>query len=330
MSQESLVSVIICIYQGERFLLQTIEAVLAQTHQRWEIIAVDDGSTDASAEIVRQFRDSRIRMISQNNAGAASALAAGIAIAKGEYLALLDQDDLWDEESLALHVRCLDVHAEIDLTFSWFRVIDDRGHKLSLHSPRYRGTADFETLFQDFVIAATSNVVVRRAAMLHAGTPDPSFPSLYDLDLCLRIALLRPGNVMAIPQELMFYRRHGNQISHNLSVLRKEWARLVAKFEQLRPLSAEVKRHAESNMHRYFARIAYEDGQYGVSMRLLGQGFRFAPLFFLADRRNWVTITAALAGMILPASIHRRLQQLAGLRVGADSSTSADSRKARK
>jgi len=164
MSREALVSVIICIYGGERFLRQTLESALAQTYRHWEIIAVDDGSPDRSVDIVRQFGDSRIRLLRQANAGAASALGAGIGAANGEYVALLDQDDLWDRESLGHHVRCLDSQSEIDLTFSWFRVVDDQGRDFGMHSPRYRGTADFDTLLQDFVIAASSNVVARRAA----------------------------------------------------------------------------------------------------------------------------------------------------------------------
>ncbi len=324
MSREALVSVIICIYGGERFLRQTLESALAQTYRHWEIIAVDDGSPDRSVDIVRQFGDSRIRLLRQANAGAASALAAGIGAASGEYVALLDQDDLWDRESLGHHVRCLDSQPGIDLTFSWFRMVDDQGRDLRARTPRHRGAADFETLLQDNVIGASSNVVARRAAILQAGGPDLSLPRLYDIDLCLRIALLRPGNVMAIPRELMFYRRHPNQMTRNLPALRSEWARLLVKLDRIRPLLvAAVKRHAESNTHRYFAFLAYESGQYRTSMRLLGQGFRFAPAFFLADRRTWLVLAAASAGVFLPDRIRLRLKRLVGLRTGTHPTSSA-------
>lgn len=205
MNRETLVTVIICIYGGERFLRQTLESALAQTYRNWEIIAVDDGSPDHSVDIVRQFRDSRIRLLRQANAGAASALAAGSGAAKGEFVALLDQDDLWDRESLSHHVSCLESQPGIDLTFSWFRIVDDLGREFGMHSPRYRGTADFDTLVQDFVIAASSNVVIRRAAILQAGAPDPSFPvsttSTYACELpCCVPAMYwpSPGNSCSI------------------------------------------------------------------------------------------------------------------------------------
>jgi len=315
MSGEALVSVIICIYGGERFLRQTLESALAQTYRNWEIIAVDDGSPDHSVDIVRQFRDSRIRLLRQANAGAGSALAAGIGAANGEYVALLDQDDLWDRESLSHHVSCLESQSKIDLTFSWFRIVDDHGREFAVHGPRYRGTADFHILLQDFVIGASSNVVARRSAILQSGGPDPSLPRLYDMDLCLRIAMLRPGNVLAIRRELMSYRRHPNQITSDLPGLQDEWANLLVKLDRISALPVAVRRHAESNMQRYFARLAYESGQYRTGVRLLGQGFRFAPVFFLTDRRNWMVLAATSAGVFLPKWVHRRLERLFGLRV---------------
>lgn len=92
-----------------------------------------------------------------------------------------------------------------------------------------------------------------------------------------------------------------------------EWARLLIKLGGMVPLPIAVRRHAESNMHRYFARLAYESGRYRTSMRLLGRGLWFAPAFFLADRRNWLVLAAASAGVFLPKWVRRRLERLFGL-----------------
>jgi glycosyltransferase involved in cell wall biosynthesis len=90
------VSVIIPVYNAEKFLSETIESVIAQTYPDWEIIAVDDGSTDRSLEILRKYEQrlpSKIHVITQRNSGVSIARNNAIAIAKGEYIAFLDHDD---------------------------------------------------------------------------------------------------------------------------------------------------------------------------------------------------------------------------------------------
>ncbi|MBN2787140.1 MAG: glycosyltransferase family 2 protein [Paludibacteraceae bacterium] len=106
--QNKLVSIITPVYNGSKFISQTIDSVLMQTYEEWEMIIIDDGSTDNSSEIVLKYtqKDSRIRLLSQKNAGSAAARNNGIREAGGRYIALLDADDLWEpfflEEQLAL------------------------------------------------------------------------------------------------------------------------------------------------------------------------------------------------------------------------------------
>ena len=310
-----LVSVLICLYNGERFLAGTIDSALAQTHRDFELIVVDDGSTDGSLAVLNSYADPRLRVIRQPNSGAAAALRAGLQVARGVYIAPLDQDDLWEAGNLAAHVGELESRPGTALTFSWFRVIDDQGRDIGISSSRYRGTIDFEDLLRDFVIGATSNVVLRRTAIDRAGGVDSSLPGMYDLDLCLRIALLEPGNVAAIPCHLMRYRRHAGQLSRNLAALKLEWAQVLDKLRQLAPREvARVEKRARSNMSRYFARLAFEGARYAVGLQLLSEGCRCAPAAFIADRRNWLTGAACLSGLLAPARLHRRLEGLAGLR----------------
>lgn len=310
-----LVSVVICVYNGQRFLAGALDSALSQTHRDFELIVVDDGSTDGSLAVLDSYSDPRLRVIRQPNRGAAGALSAGIQTARGTYIALLDQDDLWEPASLTAHVEVLESQPGIALTFSWFRVIDELGREIGIHSSHYRGTIDFGDLLRDFVIGATSNVVMRRSAIDQAGGVDASLPRLYDLDLCLRIALLAPGNVASIPRDLMRYRRHASQISRHLEALKLEWARALEKLRGLAPREvAQVEKRARSNMSRYFARLAFEDGRYRNGLQLLSEGFRYAPAAFVVDRRNWLTGAACLSGLLAPAQFHRRLERLAGLR----------------
>lgn len=108
MSNNVRVSVILPVYGVEKYIQQTIQSVLDQTYQNFEIIVVDDESPDKSVEICQGFDDSRITIIHQKNRGLAGARNTGIRHAKGDYLAFLDGDDLWHPEKLEKHVYHLE------------------------------------------------------------------------------------------------------------------------------------------------------------------------------------------------------------------------------
>ena len=128
---EGLVSVITPCYNGERFLAKTIESVMGQTLANWEMIIVDDGSTDRSAQIVGSYadRDARIRLITQPNAGTASARNAGITLARGRFIALLDADDLWDPAFLEKQLEYMQRMNAICVC-SAYRRIDENGKEI--------------------------------------------------------------------------------------------------------------------------------------------------------------------------------------------------------
>ena len=105
---ETLVTVIMPVYNAERYMRQSIESILAQTYQNWKLLMVDDGSTDSSADIMQEYcdRDSRVQTIpSTGNEGVASARNKGIIAAEGEYIAFLDSDDLWKPQKLETQIN---------------------------------------------------------------------------------------------------------------------------------------------------------------------------------------------------------------------------------
>lgn len=310
-----LVSIVVCVFNGVEFLDEVVETVLAQSWTDWELIFVDDGSSDGSAQLIRRHSDPRIRLLAQPNRGASSALAVGIEAARGEFVALLDQDDIWEPAKLEAHLNRMRERPDLDLTFSWFVYVDERGKDLGIRSIRYRGAIDFTGLLADFVIGATSNVVVRKEAVCRVGGVDVTIPRLYDVDLFLRIALLRSGNIEAVPRDLMRYRRHGEQLSRDFQLLVNEWESFLAKMRRLAP--KEVSRAegtARCSINRYFARLAYEQRNYPEAVRFVGRGFRSSPLVFVLDVRNWLTAAACWSGALLPGSLHSRLERMAGLR----------------
>jgi hypothetical protein len=194
-------------------------------------------------------------------------------------------------------------------------MIDQNGKELGLRSRRQRGTIQFSSLLADFVIGATSNIVVRRASLETAGGIDRTFPRLYDLDFSLRVAALSTGNILAIPRDLMLYRRHGDQLTRDPRALEPEWERLLGKLGKLDPHEfARIEDLARSNMKRYFACLAYENSRYREAMQLLQEGFAVAPVRFLIDSRNWLATFACISGALLPSLGHTLLERIVGLR----------------
>jgi glycosyltransferase involved in cell wall biosynthesis len=129
--KDTQVSIITPCYNGEKYIGETIESVIAQTYSDWEMIIVDDGSKDKSAEVVQEFveRDSRITLVQQANAGSAAARNNGIRRAEGRYIALLDADDLWDSNFLEEQLKLM---KEKDATcvYSSYRCIDENSNEI--------------------------------------------------------------------------------------------------------------------------------------------------------------------------------------------------------
>lgn len=124
--KSGLVSIITPCYNGAKYIRETIESVVNQTYSNWEMIIVDDGSKDNSAEIVRQFetKDKRVRLIQQKNAGSAAARNNGIQQAEGQYICLLDADDIWLPEFLEHQIKFMNAHHAICVACSYGHIND--------------------------------------------------------------------------------------------------------------------------------------------------------------------------------------------------------------
>ncbi len=128
---DNLVSIITPCYNGSKFISQTIDSVLAQTYPHWEMIIVDDGSKDNSAEIIREYtqKDQRIKLIQQPNGGSANARNNGIRNAQGRYIALLDADDLWEPAFLEKQLALMHEHG-VSLVYGSYRLIDENSQEI--------------------------------------------------------------------------------------------------------------------------------------------------------------------------------------------------------
>ncbi len=134
-SKPGLVSVVLPVYNGERYLREALDSVLAQTYRNWELILVDDGSTDRTAAIAGEYeeRDSRITLVSQENQKLPRALNRGFSLAKGEFYTWISADNRYLPEFLETMVEELKAHPRADMVFGNQYLIDDKGERITGH-----------------------------------------------------------------------------------------------------------------------------------------------------------------------------------------------------
>jgi len=209
-----LVSVIMPVYRGERFIAAAIESVLAQAYRDFEIVIVNDGSPDESARIISQFLPHpQIRYIEQQNAGVAAARNAGVAHANGAFIGLLDQDDLWLPNKLARQVSYLYSHPEIGLVHTRVKCIDGDGAPRSCAGAigvyPYEGLCAGRLLLGNVIAPVT--VLLRSECIDDVGTFDQRFAPADDWELWMRIARRHP--IGFIDEETACYRFHGENVS---------------------------------------------------------------------------------------------------------------------
>jgi glycosyltransferase involved in cell wall biosynthesis len=205
------VSVIIPTYNRASLVGAAIESVLDQGYPNLELLVIDDGSTDDTAEVVERFGTS-VRYVRQANAGAASARNRGIELAGGELAAFLDSDDLFLPGKLKEQVQCFQQQPALVLVYCWFSIVDEHGRRRLGRRCRLSGFVARELLAQSMKgPLATPTVMVRRSALLEAGGFDESMALSEDTDLWCRLARLGP--IGLIPEVLVQVRRHGGNLS---------------------------------------------------------------------------------------------------------------------
>ena len=203
-----LVSVIVPVYNGERYLAATLESVLAQDYRPLELLVVDDGSTDGSAAVARSFPGARL--VQQRNAGAATARNTGIAESRGDLLAFLDSDDLWLPRKLSLQVGYLVSHPETGFVLTRQRIVLEPG----LPKPAWLKP---ELLANDSVGYLPSTLLVRRNVFAKIGLFNPQFVPSEDAEWFFRAR--DAGVPMGVVEEVLLEKRvHSANLSHGTAV----------------------------------------------------------------------------------------------------------------
>lgn len=208
------VSVIVPAYNQAAYLAEALQSVLAQSYQNYEIIVVDDGSTDETPAIAQSF-GSAIHYIRQENQGLAGARNTGIRQARGEYVALLDSDDRWLPDFLQTMMRLVDEQPSATVYYGGWRYMDIHGHDLpQASSQKVIPPAEMYAAMLKSNFLNCCTIVMHRANVMDAGLFDPLFRRLQDRELWVR--LLRQGHTfIGSPACLVRYRVHSESLSTN-------------------------------------------------------------------------------------------------------------------
>lgn len=229
------VSVVIPTYNRADLLEEALRSGLQQTYQDFEVIIVDDGSTDHTRERVAGFQsDPRVRYIYQENRGPSAARNTGIRASQGSYVALLDSDDIWLPDKLQKQMSLMTADDRVDVVYCDFRFVDLAGNLLPLRysRPASRGTLYEDLMYGNVLTGSDSAVLVRARCFAEVGLFDESLPALEDQDLWRRMALAH--HFVYLDEVLLYIRWHASNIQ-------KEPERMaVAKMRYLEKLCQET------------------------------------------------------------------------------------------
>lgn len=237
------VSIIIPAYNAETSILETLQSALNQTWQDFEIIIVNDGSTDKTVELVLELKDPRIHLISTPNQGASQARNVGINNVCGKYIAFLDADDIWLPEKIWEQLAALKQSPKSKVAYSWINIIDQNNQVIARGGRSQLCGNVYSHLLVSNFIENGSNLIVERQALLSTGYFNPDLSRSEDRDMWIRLA--ENYEFTVVPKVHVLYRQSADSLSTNVRKHAKDARRMFAlayrrapeEFKSLWPIS---------------------------------------------------------------------------------------------
>jgi glycosyltransferase involved in cell wall biosynthesis len=301
MSQFPAISIIMPAYNAQDTLAASVRSVQDQTLRNWELIIVDDGSTDQTADLATKMaqEDPRICVIQCPNRGPAIARNRAVDLARACMLAFLDADDFWAPERLSGMLTAFRARPEAGVLFTRTRFLDSatlRPGTLTPHRPRLEA-AD---LMAENALCSTSNIVCRTDVFRSTGgfTSDLNFAE--DQDWLLRVALAEKWQIQGLDEEWFFYRSSPQSQSADLTAMRDGWLNMIGRACREFPKTAPVAMHlAYGSIHRQLARRALRMSQPKLAWHYLSLALRRDPLLLVRQpRRTGLTLAGILISLI--------------------------------
>jgi len=297
---DDLVSIIMPAYNAEKYIADSIRSVLAQTYSNWELIVVDDGSTDDTAAVVQEFagRDPRIKYVFQENGLMGKARNTGIANARGPLIAFLDSDDLWVETKLEMQLRAMiENNAEVVFSKAW--IVTDKDIAAQTETMLstvglFSGPDFFDSLLRQNQLPVLT-VLLKKSALDRVGPFEEAklYQRCEDYDLWLRLA--KAGFVFyGMPDVLARYRRHGTSMTAVTSNALKPMLLIVQRHIDDSTLRDSEKRSLLTGLYRALIAALIDEGK-------ISEAKHYIDELYSSDTKNLVTRLQKLLINIWPA-----------------------------
>jgi glycosyltransferase involved in cell wall biosynthesis len=290
-------------YNAAPYLAESIESVLNQSFQDFELLIIDDGSQDNTAEIARQYceKSQRITLVSQPNQGVSNTRNKGIQMAKGEYIAFFDADDLWMPEKLAAHIEHFKSSPNLGLSFARVEFMTFEGKPTGQFSNSRLQNIQLEHLYYENLVITPTNAVIRRMVFEKTEWFDKNLCGTEDADVFLRVKC-QGWNVEGINRVLVRYRNTLGGVSSNLDSIEEDWNRFNHKVKIYAPeLFKQHYNPAKAVFLRYLARRAFRlslSSKVGVGF--MNRALRADWQIILREpRRTLLTMLAVYGSTIL-------------------------------
>lgn len=226
MNEAALISIIMPAYNASAFIADAIDSVLAQDYPHWELLIINDGSTDHTAEVIETYSDSRIRIFHTENRGVSKARNIGLTAMHGQYFTFLDADDLFPKNSLSLRLNLFQLHPEVNFVEGGIEVVEAKsGRFISQHFPNYKGSPRSELIaLSGHCFVSVGWMIKREINKVYQFPEDMS----HGEDLVFFISISEKGVYMSCAEVVMQVRRFGKSAMSNLRALEKGYAQLIA------------------------------------------------------------------------------------------------------
>ncbi len=315
-SSQPLVTVVIPAYNEAETIADAINSVLQQTFTDFELLIIDDGSSDTTASIAATVPDTRVQVLSFENQGLAASRNRGIRHAAGELIAFLDADDLWTSDKLRSQVKALQHQPEAALVYSWTDCIDEKNQFLRHGSHVHAEGHVYELLLSRNFMDNGSSPMVRKRAFNETGIFDESYRAGEDWDMWLRLAHRYPFT--CVPSVQVLYRIRKQSMMSDVEQQFECVTAILHKGLERLPASPErecIKRTATANIYKYLSVRLVETGnsrQHGLQAGRYWWSFvKTTPALFRQFGKALFIAGAILTMLILPPAWFARLREIA-------------------
>ena len=278
-------SVVVPVFNCERYIREALESVLGQDYPPVEVIVVDDGSIDNTAQIVQQFADRYlISYVRQDNQGPSAARNRGVSLAQGDWIAFLDADDVWYQGKLAAHREYINAYPDVDFFWSDMSYIDEHGHP---RKPKTWGDPFAQIVFNRPVCPLPSSVVMKKDIFARTAGFNTLLRCYEDLEFFYRVVTIFPSKLL--PRELFAYRCYDKQLPSRIQYTTESWPIVnesLANICRNDPIIEAALKRRSASLYSGIGRHLLRSGNLERARFYFRQSFAQRP-FYWRNLRRW-------------------------------------------